>query len=178
MNIEKVDIKTIKLNDNNPRVVNDSKFRRLVQSLKDFPDMLKIRPIVVDENNIVLGGNMRLIAANKIGLKEVWIIKADNLTDEQKNEFIIKDNIGYGDWDWDVLKSDWDKSHLLDWGLDLPTNLFDSIDTDDKDDKEDNRNIMIDNLFQLTISFNSEQELKEHYDKLIALSYQPKITII
>lgn len=175
MNIEKVLINQIKLNPNNPRVVNNDKFKKLVQSIKHFPEMLKIRPIVVDESGIVLGGNMRLQACEKAGLKEIWIIKANNLTDEQKKEFIIKDNVGYGDWDWEVLKSDWDSNVILEWGLDLPVNFFDDNNDDSKDDERD---VKIENLYQLTIEFSSEDELKNNYDKLIALNYSPKITII
>jgi site-specific DNA-methyltransferase (adenine-specific) len=85
--------------------------------------MLELRPIVVDENNIVLGGNMRLKACKEAGLKEVFIVKADNLTEQQKDEFIVKDNVGFGEWDWDILANEWDTEKLDEWGLDLPLDL-------------------------------------------------------
>ena len=120
MKIDKVNISTVKANPNNPRVIKDSKFRKLVQSIKDFPEMLEIRPIVVNHDMIVLGGNMRLKACKEAGLKEVPIIHADNLTEEQQREFIIKDNVSGGEWDWELLASEWDTELLDEWGLDLP----------------------------------------------------------
>jgi hypothetical protein len=120
MKTEKVKISEIHANKNNPRIIKDDKFRKLVKSIQDFPQMLEIRPIVVDEDNIVLGGNMRLKACKEAGLKEVYIVKADNLTEEQKQEFIVKDNVGFGEWDWDSLANEWDVEKIQDWGLDLP----------------------------------------------------------
>lgn len=117
--IEKVKISTVKPNPNNPRVIKDKKYKKLVQSIKDFPEMLKLRPIVVDKNNIILGGNMRHKACVGAGLKEVYIIKADKLTKEQQDEFIIKDNASFGDWDWDILANIWDNQKLNDWGIDV-----------------------------------------------------------
>jgi site-specific DNA-methyltransferase (adenine-specific) len=119
MNIESVKISTVKSNPNNPRVIKDDKFDKLVQSIKDFPQMLEIRPIVVNDDMIVLGGNMRLKACKEAGLKEVSIIKASDLTEEQQREFIIKDNVGFGEWDWEQLK-EWDGEELEAWGLDVP----------------------------------------------------------
>jgi site-specific DNA-methyltransferase (adenine-specific) len=123
MKTEKVKISEIHANKNNPRIIKDDKFRKLVKSIQDFPQMLEIRPIVVDEDNIVLGGNMRLKACKEAGLKEVYIVKADNLTEEQKQEFIVKDNVGFGEWDWDSLANEWDVEKLEEWGLDLPVDL-------------------------------------------------------
>jgi len=120
MKTEKVKIGKIKNNPNNPRLIKDDKFKKLVRSIKEFPEMLEIRPIVVDKDNIVLGGNMRLRACQEAGLKEVHIIQADKLTEKQQREFIIKDNVGFGEWDWDDLANEWDTEELEDWGLDLP----------------------------------------------------------
>jgi len=120
MKTEKVKISKIKNNPNNPRLIKDDKFKKLVKSVKEFPEMLEIRPIVVDKDNIVLGGNMRLRACQEAGLKEVHIIQADKLTEKQQREFIIKDNVGFGEWDWDDLANEWDTDELEDWGLDLP----------------------------------------------------------
>jgi DNA modification methylase len=119
MNIEIVKISTVKSNPNNPRVIKDDKFNKLVQSIKDFPLMLEIRPIVVNDDMIVLGGNMRLKACKEAGLKDVPIIKASDLTEDQQREFIIKDNVGFGEWDWEQLK-EWDSEELEAWGLDMP----------------------------------------------------------
>jgi len=118
--IEKVKISEVKPNKDNPRIIKDDKFKKLVQSVNDFPEMLKLRPIVVNDDMVVLGGNMRLKACKEAGLKEVHIIKASNLTEAQQKEFIIKDNVGFGEWDWGVLGNEWDAKELEDWGLDLP----------------------------------------------------------
>lgn len=120
MKIEKVFISQVKLNPNNPRIIKDEKFAKLVKSIEDFPAMLDIRPIVVNEDMIVLGGNMRLRACQEAGLKEIPIIKASNLTEEQQKEFIIKDNVGFGEWDWNDLANNWFPQELEDWGLDIP----------------------------------------------------------
>jgi len=119
----KVKISDVKTNPKNPRLIKDDKFKKLVKSIQEFPQMLELRPIVVDENNIVLGGNMRLKACIEVGLKEVFIVKAEDLTEQQKNEFIVKDNVGFGEWDWDILANEWDTEKLQDWGLDLPLDL-------------------------------------------------------
>ena len=117
--MELININKVKENPNNPRIIKDVKFKKLVQSIKDFPEMLDLRPIVVDANMIVLGGNMRLKACKEAGLKEVPVLIADKLTDEQQKEFIIKDNVGFGEWDWDVLANEWEAQDLEDWGLEL-----------------------------------------------------------
>jgi hypothetical protein len=115
-----VKISEIKLNPNNPRLIKDDKFKKLVQSIKDFPEMLDIRPIVVNSDMIILGGNMRFKACKEAGLKEVPIIVADNLTEEQQREFLIKDNTSGGEWDFEMLANEWDNEQLEAWGLDLP----------------------------------------------------------
>jgi ParB-like chromosome segregation protein Spo0J len=120
MSIKIVDIKTVKPNPSNPRHIKDYKFTQLVKSIRHFPEMLQLRPIVVDSDNIVLGGNMRLKACIEAGLKEVPIIVASELTEEQQKEFIIKDNVGFGEWDWEQLANEWEIEQLSDWGLDLP----------------------------------------------------------
>lgn len=124
MKIEKWNISEVKTNPNNPRVIKDDKFKKLVKSIQDFPEMLELRPIVVNSDGIVLGGNMRLKACKEAGLKEVSVIKAEDLTEDQQNEFIIKDNVGFGEWDWEDLANNWDAKELTEWGLDLPTDSF------------------------------------------------------
>jgi len=120
MNIQVVKIKDIKNNPNNPRIIKDDKFKKLVASIREFPKMLEIRPIVVNDDMIVLGGNMRLKAIKELGLTEAPVIKISDLTDEQQRQFIIKDNAGFGEWDWDVLANEWNVEELAHWGLDLP----------------------------------------------------------
>lgn len=113
-------ITEIKSNPNNPRLIKDHKFKQLVKSIQDFPQMLELRPIVIDENNMVLGGNMRLKACLEAGLTDVPVIHANNLTEAQKKEFIIKDNISFGEHDWDALANEWNIIELDEWGLDIP----------------------------------------------------------
>jgi DNA modification methylase len=120
MKIQEVKISEVKANPNNPRIIKDEKFSKLVESIKTFPEMLKLRPIVVNHDMIVLGGNMRLKACKEAGLKMVPIIRAEDLTDDQQREFIIKDNVGYGDWDWEELANNWEAEKLDEWGLDVP----------------------------------------------------------
>jgi hypothetical protein len=131
MKSQKVKISIVKVNPSNPRICKDDKFAKLVQSIKDFPEMLEIRPIVVNSDMVVLGGNMRLKACKEAGLKEVPIIVADNLTEEQQREFLIKDNVSGGEWDWDMLANEWDADELDNWGLDLPIDLEDIKQTKD-----------------------------------------------
>lgn len=118
--IKNVKIGEVKVNPNNPRLIKDDKFAKLVQSIKDLPQMLEIRPIVVNTDMVVLGGNMRLKACKDAGLKEVPIIIADNLTEDQQREFLIKDNVSGGEWDWTIIQSEWSAEDLDKWGLDVP----------------------------------------------------------
>lgn len=120
MKAELISISKVKRNPNNPRIIKDDKFAKLVKSIQEFPQMLEIRPIVVNDDMIVLGGNMRLKACQEAGLKEIPVIKASNLTEEQQKEFIIKDNVGFGEWDWNDLANNWEAEKLQEWGLDIP----------------------------------------------------------
>jgi len=120
MKAEFISISKVKVNPNNPRLIKDDKFAKLVKSIQEFPKMLELRPIVVNDDMIVLGGNMRLKACKEAGLKEVPVIKASELTEEQQREFIIKDNVGFGEWDWDSLANNWDNELLNEWGLNVP----------------------------------------------------------
>jgi|TARA_R110001583_G_scaffold43573_1_gene138674 hypothetical protein len=116
---QQVKLYKIKGNPNNPRIIKNDKFKKLVKSIQEFPEMLKLRPIVVDEDFMVLGGNMRLKASKEAGLKEVWIDIAEGLTQEQKDEFVVKDNVNFGEWEWDMLANEWNSSKLTEWGLDV-----------------------------------------------------------
>lgn len=116
-------ISEIQLNPSNPRTLREDKIEQLKDSIRSFERMLSLRPIVIDENNMVLGGNARLVALRALGyteLPEEWVLRAEDLTEEQKREFIIKDNVAFGHWDWDVLANEWDAEQLVEWGLDVP----------------------------------------------------------
>lgn len=153
--IETVSISKVISNPNNPRVIRDDKFRKLVKSIQEFPQMLSLRPIVVNDDMVVLGGNMRLKACKEAGLKEVPIIRASDLTAEQQNEFIIKDNVGFGEWDWDELANNWDENNLRNWGLDIP--LFGEM--------EEVEDTGIDNAIKITIQ-TTDNKFLEMQEKL------------
>ena len=130
-----VKIKDIKPNPDNPRTIKEEKFNKLKKSIQEFPEMLNLRPIVVDDDMVVLGGNMRLKALIDLGVKETEVIKASDLTEEQKAEFVIKDNVGFGEWDWDILANEWSNQQITDWGLDVWNDqdaLFDVDDTENE----------------------------------------------
>ena len=131
--MQKVKLSDIRPNPNNPRVIKDDKFKKLVKSIQDFPQMLELRPIVVNDEMIVLGGNMRLKALEHLGIEETYIIKAGELTDKQEQEFIIKDNVGYGEWDWEQLANEWDVEDLDEWGLDLPLDFVKELEAEEDD---------------------------------------------
>jgi ParB-like chromosome segregation protein Spo0J len=167
MKTEIVNISEVKPNPNNPRIIKDDKFAKLVQSIKDFPKMLEIRPIVVNADMIVLGGNMRLKACKEAGLKKVHIIKADELTEEQQREFIIKDNVSGGEWDWEQLANEWNSEDLDKWGLDVPT-FADEKDINDLSNK-------IKNDFRIEIILKSEEDQEKTYNELIEKGYECRL---
>jgi len=115
----KIKLSDLKPNTNNPRFIRDEKFKKLVKSIQEFPQMLELRPIIVDADYTILGGNMRYMACKDLRITEVPVIVADELTEEQALEFIIKDNVGFGEWEWDTLANEWDAVQLVDWGLDV-----------------------------------------------------------
>jgi DNA modification methylase len=123
MTPKRVKITEIKVNPSNPRTIKDEKFKKLVKSIQDFPEMSEIRPIVVNRDMVILGGNMRFKAMKEAGWKDVPVIVADNLTPEQEREFLIKDNTSGGEWDWELIAQDWDASQLEEWGMELPEDL-------------------------------------------------------
>ena len=152
MKTQNVKLNLIKVNPNNPRLIKDDKFKKLVQSIKDFPEMLNIRPIVVNKDMIILGGNMRFKACKEAGLKEVPIIVAD-LTEEQQREFLIKDNTSGGEWDWELLANEWNSEDLEAWGLDLPI-------TKDLNEQD---------LFDIEIPFYTPSEIQPRINELANL---------
>ena len=118
--IETLPISQINPNPENPRSISKLMFQKLKKSLQDFPEMLYKRPLVVDENNTVLGGNMRLMVLKDLNYREVPVIRAEGWTEKQKQEFVVKDNVAFGEWDWDVLANEWDVDSLDEWGVALP----------------------------------------------------------
>lgn len=153
MKIQKVKLSEIKNNPNNPRILKDDKFAKLVKSIKEFPKMLEIRPIVVNSDMIVLGGNMRLKACKEAGLKEVPVVLADDLTEDEQKQFIIKDNVGFGEWDWEMLANEWEADLLEEWGLDVPEFSITEEPTAEEDDyempDEVQTDIVIGDLFEI-----------------------------
>jgi len=160
--IKQVNINEVLTNPNNPRTIKDDKFKKLVKSIKEFPQMLEKRAIVVDEAMMVLGGNMRLKACKDAGIKKVWVDVAEGWTEEQKKEFIVKDNVGFGDWDWDAIANEWEEDKLDDWGLDVwqPEDDVDYSILDDDD--------LTDQLKEMTEGVRKAIQIEfeaEHYDE-------------
>lgn len=167
---QKVNIGLVKPNPNNPRYIKDSKFKKLVKSLKDFPKMLEKRPIVVDENMVVLGGNMRLEAAKSAGMFEVWIDDTEDWTEEEKRQFIIKDNVSYGEYDWEILGNGWTAEELEDWGMDIP-----AFDIEEEKENDNDISDNIDSMFRVEVELENEIEQEKLYNKLIAEGYVCRI---
>ncbi len=169
--IKEINIKEIKPNPNNPRVLKDDKFKKLVQSLKDFPEMANVRPIVVNTEMIVLGGNMRLRAMQEAGWKKAPVQIVD-WSIEKQNEFIIKDNVGFGEWDWDLLANEWNESELTEWGLDIPNFNINNIDYSNKNEEinvDDFENEMI---IKLKFSENDYNLVREQLSKIASTPEQ------
>ena len=162
---KKVDIKKIKTNKKNPRIIKDEKYKKLVKSIENFPNMLEIRPIVVDENMMVLGGNMRLKACKDAGLTEVPVIVASELTEEQKKEFIIKDNVGFGEWDWEMLANEWEPLELQDWGLDFPDIEIPEVEDIAGDEQKSP-------VFDVNVQCISEDEQQQVFNMLVEKGYK------
>lgn len=163
----RVALSKLKANPSNPRVLRDDKFAKLKKSIEEFPDMLEKRPIIgvtdADEKIMVLGGNMRLRACQDLKMKEVPVILADEWTEEQRREFIIKDNVGFGEWDWDALANEWDGKQLAEWGLDLPRPT-------DEGDAESSYAPS----FKLVVECESEQQQEQYYTRITALGIECK----
>jgi len=149
-------------NKDNPRIIKDDKFKKLVKSIKEFPEMLELRPIVVDENNVILGGNMRYRACKEAGLKEVPIKIAKGLTEKQKQEFIVKDNVGFGEWEWDMLANEWDSVQLAEWGLDVWQNEDDLEEPDFDELTAENNN----KPPTIKITFANEKDLQNAEEEI------------
>jgi ParB-like chromosome segregation protein Spo0J len=169
--MQKFKISEIKLNPNNPRLIKDDKFEKLVKSIKEFPEMLDIRPIVVNSDMVILGGNMRFKACKEAGLKEIPVIVADNLTEEQQREFLIKDNTSGGEWDFDMLVNEWDIYELEEWGLEVP-NFENDLDYSDKN-KEYESEDFEDQKYIIKLEF-TEDDFNFVKEKLNELGKSPE----
>lgn len=159
-------IEQVKLNDANPRFIKDNRFEQLVQSLINFPDMLHVRPIVIDEDGVALGGNMRLHAAMRLGYTEVPTLRVTGWSEEKKREFIIKDNASFGEWDWDVLGNEWSEEPLEAWGLNLPKDWLGEEPVELAADGEESAHADFDYTKQpsesaITIKFVSPEQLQQ-----------------
>lgn len=173
VDVQVVPIAKLRANPKNPRVMRDEKFARLKKSIQDFPDMLNYRSIVAvtdtDGKLMVLGGNMRLRALQDLGIKEAPVMLADHWTEEQRREFIVKDNVGFGEWDWDMLANEWDGEQLSGWGLDVPTP------TGDDADPFADEGIKPQGQFGVIITCGNEEEQSATYEKLTGEGYTCKV---
>jgi len=164
-------LKDIKPNPNNPRVLRDDKFQKLKKSIAEFPKMLSLRPMVIDENNVVLGGNMRLRALQELGfteIEEAWVKRSSDLTEEEKKRFIIADNVAFGEWDWDTLANDWEVVDLEAWGLDIPQ--FDTVEELEASEEKEEMNVI-----ELKF-YNKDYKIVK--EKLNNISMSPEIAVL
>jgi ParB-like chromosome segregation protein Spo0J len=164
--MEKLNIAAIKPNEENPRFITDSKFKKLVKSIKDFPEMLEARPLVIDEDNVVLGGNMRLKALKAAGVFEIPVKRVEGWTSEQKKEFIIKDNLGYGEWDWELVANIWEVEEIAEWGLDIPQ--FGVEDLGNPFEAEVSKNI----TFKIEVTCDNQRKQEKLYNELIEKGFE------
>jgi len=183
MKVKKVKRQEIKINPNNPRLIKDNKFRQLIKSVEDLPQMLEMRPIIVDEDMVILGGNMRFQACTRAGLTEVPIIqytetyhettdsyiKHNKTYKEACDEIVIKDNVGFGEWDWDILANEWDNNEIVEWGLDVWQ--------PEEEAKQDFNDISdkISDTNKIEVELDSERELEALYEKLTKDGYRCRI---
>ena len=164
-NKKQVKIESIFENDSNPRYINKKQFEKLVKSIRSFPQMLEKRPIIIDEHNVILGGNMRLKACKEAGLKKVWVDQVTDWTEKQKREFIIKDNVGFGEWDWDILGNDYSFEELAEWGL--------NVTTGNEDIEDLSENLIAD--LKIEISVKSEEEQEELFNELSKRGFKCRV---
>ncbi len=170
--MEIVKLSEVKLNPNNPRLIKDDKFKKLVQSIKDFPEMLNIRPIVVNNDMVILGGNMRYKACKEAGLKEIPII-ITNLSEDKQREFLIKDNTSGGEWDWEVLANEWNSEELEAWGLDL---LSFEVELENVEEKQDeDLSDKIEETFEVIVSCGNESEQEATFEYLTKKGYKCRV---
>lgn len=172
MKMQTVALSKLKANPTNPRVLRDDKFAKLKKSITDFPDMLNYRAIVAvtdtDGKYMVLGGNMRLRALQDLGIKEAPVMLADHWTEEQRREFVIKDNLGFGEWDWDQLANEWDAGQLSEWGIDVPV----AQDFSDKNQEVNTDAFADESTIKLTYSLEDYEKVRAALSKVAATPEQ------
>lgn len=166
MSVKKVKASQIKPNPNNPRLIKDDKFKKLVESLKSFPEMSDVRPVVVNTDMIILGGNMRFKAMQEAGWKEIPVQIVD-WPEEKQREFIIKDNVSGGEWDWEMIANEWDTGQLEEWGLDIPK--FDT------NDEINDLSETINQLFRIEVICKDEEHQENTYNKLIEQGHECRL---
>lgn len=166
MSVKKVKASQIKPNPNNPRLIKDDKFKKLVESLKSFPEMSDVRPVVVNTDLIILGGNMRFKAMQEAGWKEIPVQIVD-WPEEKQREFIIKDNVSGGEWDWEMIANEWDTGQLEEWGLDIPK--FDT------NDEINDLSETINQLFRIEVICKDEEHQENTYNKLIEQGHECRL---
>jgi hypothetical protein len=167
----KVKVDKVKSNPKNPRLIKDEKFKKLVKSIKDFPEMETVRPIVVNKDMVILGGNMRYKAMIECGYKEVNV-EVVEWSEQKQNEFIIKDNVGFGEWEWEMVANEWDEIELKDWGMDLP--VFDNGDYSEKNKELDINDI--EDLMVINLKY-TEDEYHIVKDALLKIASTPEQAI-
>ena len=173
-------INQLKSNPNNPRLIKDEKFKKLVTSLSEFPEMMEKRPMVcvtdADGKLYPLGGNMRLKALQDLKYKEIpdnWVMLADEWSEGKRKEFVIKDNVGFGEWDWDTLANEWDVEELTEWGLDMP-----GFEVGGASDPFDDEGITAQNKFAVVVTCESAIEQEEVFNDLTEKGYKCKILVV
>jgi len=163
-----IKLSSIKANPNNPRIIKNEKFEKLKRSIEEFPEMMELRPIVIDENNVIIGGNMRFRALQDLGKKEVpnsWIKKASELTDDQKKRFVITDNASFGEWEWESIKADWDLGFVADWGVDIPE-IEDKINYGDKNQEINPDDFEDEMIIKLKYTAEDYEKVKAELQKI------------
>jgi len=172
----------IHINPNNPRLIKDERFKKLCKSIEEFPKMMVLRPIIIDTEGMILGGNMRFKALKELGYKDIpdeWVKRDGDLTEAEKQRFIIADNIGFGEYDWDVLANEWDKDELLKWGLELPVYFGNEVNEDDYQIPDNiETDIVLGDLFEIGESrlLCGDSIIADDVDKLLAQA-KPQIMV-
>lgn len=172
--IEIVPIESIRKNSNNPRIIKDENFKKLVKSIRAFPQMMFIRPVVV-RGDMIIGGNMRYEACKSAGKKKVPIIRADNLTDEQVREFIVKDNIPGGEWDWSMLANDWDQNLLIEWGFDAGVFGIGGEEEDDRGDNGVGDGLDLQEMYKVEIDCGNEAMQEKIYNEMTERGFKCRL---
>ena len=173
-----IKVSTLKTNPGNPRQIKGEKLELLKKSVGSFQKMMALRPMIVDENNIVLGGNMRLVAIKALGLKEIpdeWVKKVDDLTEDEKAQFIITDNSSCGEYDWDAISNEWTDYPLADWGLDVPG--FEAVEEVGEADEPDDTGLNYQTQFGVIVICKNETEQQALFEQLTADGLACKVVV-